>query len=843
MTLKPALNRQKKYAVRAFLWGLLLAACLVVPIMIADSGYFLYYGDFNSQQIPFYRLAHDAILSGNVRWSSVTDLGANFVGSYSFYLLGSPFFWLTMVLPSEAVAYAMGPLLILKLGCASLAGYVYLRRHVRDRRYAVIGGLLYAFGAYSVYNIFFFHFHEAIIIFPLLTAAVDEYHDTGRRGVVALTVCAAAVVNYYFFFGQALFVAIYWLIRVITKSYRFTIKSFLLFAAECIMGVMMAMILLLPSLKAITGNYRVSEIINGWDAVLYPSKRYLQILIALFFPGDIPSRLNFTPDAGAQWSSIAAYLPMVSMTFVIAYARQYKRSFSRILLTVLLIMAAVPALNSMFQAMNSAYYARWFYMLTLVMIMMTVKALEHLPHIRFWKGFIPTAVAVGLIALTIGLTPQESFRNSSVTLYQVGIEGDAGVFWTFAGITAGGLVITALLYLLRKKKPRYFMRALALSLGVFIVGYGTVYLWFGKSCANFDDAYMMNYALNGGADLTLDDIREVRSDFYQAPENQAMYWQIPSIRAFHSVVPAALMDFYNQSGVQRDVASRPSVDYYGFRALLSVKYLFCRADSYDDGSTEVMPSFTYLRTENGYDIYQNDCYLPMGFTYDAYYTKEEYLNLSDKYKHLALLKGLVLDQYQMKKYADITGYTDGMYLNLNGQFDENHPQNKKYPTYIGFDSITSDFDYTRTEYYSDVQKLAQNTCSSFEYTNEGFEAVFENKGGDNLLFFSVPYDEGWTATVNGVPAEIEKVNLGFMAVRVKGHATSKIRFCYTTPLLREGAFISAAGAGLFLIYLSVSLYLSHKNGVKRRCRITYRIKRNHIKQSTETDKDNTRRTI
>jgi hypothetical protein len=63
---------------------------------VIGHGYFLYYGDFNVQQVPFYQMVHDAIRSGEWQWSYTTDLGSSLVGSYTFYLLGSPFFWLSM---------------------------------------------------------------------------------------------------------------------------------------------------------------------------------------------------------------------------------------------------------------------------------------------------------------------------------------------------------------------------------------------------------------------------------------------------------------------------------------------------------------------------------------------------------------------------------------------------------------------------------------------------------------------------------------------------------------------------------------------------------------------------
>ena len=53
------------------------------------------------------------------------------------------------------------------------------------------------------------------------------------------------------------------------------------------------------------------------------------------------------------------------------------------------------------------------------------------------------------------------------------------------------------------------------------------------------------------------------------------------------------------------------------------------------------------------------------------------------------------------------------------------------------------------------------TCDTFETSGNGFDATITLKE-ENLVFFSVPYDKGWTATVNGEPVEIEKVNVGFM---------------------------------------------------------------------------------
>ena len=206
---------QKEKKLFTFLVALFTAACLFVPYMIMGEGYFTFYGDFNVQQIPFYQMCHQAIRTGNINWNWLTDLGSDFIGSYAFYLLGSPFFWITLIFPNSFVPYLMGPLLILKFAFAALTGYLYIRRITKTAYAASLGGLLYAFSGFSIYNIFFNHFHEAIIAFPLLLLAMELLITENRRGVFALAVALCAITNYFFFFGMVVFCIIYFFVSII----------------------------------------------------------------------------------------------------------------------------------------------------------------------------------------------------------------------------------------------------------------------------------------------------------------------------------------------------------------------------------------------------------------------------------------------------------------------------------------------------------------------------------------------------------------------------------------------------------------------------------------------------
>ena len=69
------------------------------------------------------------------------------------------------------------------------------------------------------------------------------------------------------------------------------------------------------------------------------------------------------------------------------------------------------------------------------------------------------------------------------------------------------------------------------------------------------------------------------------------------------------------------------------------------------------------------------------------------------------------------------------------------------------------------------------------------------------MFFSIPFDDGWTATVNGKNADIIKVAKGFMAVEAPaGECT--IKFSYKTPGLKYGLIISATALLAAVIYVT-----------------------------------------
>jgi uncharacterized membrane protein YfhO len=259
----------------------------------------------------------------------------------------------------------------------------------------------------------------------------------------------------------------------------------------------------------------------------------------------------------------------------------------------------------------------------------------------------------------------------------------------------------------------------------------------------------------------------VRADFYECFENMGLYWNIPSIRCFHSVVTPSIMEFYPTVDVTRDVSSKPDFEYYALRSLLSVRYLYADANEASEDSV-LCKGFRHLKTENGYHIYENKNYIPMGFTFDSYITEEQYYNIHETQRSEALLSSIVLNESQAKLY--------GPYLK--------HETDPK----IGF---------SYDEFVNIARERRNHSSYDFTHDENGFVCNIQLLK-DNLVFFSVPYEKGWTAYVNGKETVIEKVDVGFMAVFAES-GFNEIVFVYETPGLKAGAIIS----GISLIALAV----------------------------------------
>ena len=756
----------------------LTAAIFFLPFYILDGGFFHYAGDFNSQQITFYRYMNgfvkgagypDSAFAGAPRntFSWATDLGSGVMNAYSFYLYGSPFFWLSVLLPQSWLPYMMVPLLVLKFGVAGGGAFLYLRRYVKNENYAVLGACLYALSGFAVYNVFFNHFVDVVALFPYLLWALDEAIYENRHGLFAFWVAVNLLNNYFFFVGQVIFLCIYFVCKLTAKDFRLTGRKFGHLLWESVLGVAMGCLLLFPAVLSLLQNPRTIDLSSGWGFLTYAKvQQYLAILLSWILPPDSPYLTSVWSEGVIKWTSMTSYLPLCSLAGAMAYWRSRKADSKKRIVAVCAVCALVPVLNSAFYALNSSYYARWYYMPTLILAAMTVNALED-PDI----DLDAPARGIGWIMLATLVFAVVPVRDDTTETWSFGVLKNPGQFFVVLGFGLLGLMLYRVLCSKWRQDSRFAQRMTAAVL-VFGCAFTMVHIGIGKFGQWHTDSDLVEQDTN--ALLLKNDLPEgdYRIDTYKIHDNIGMWLDKSCLQYFGSTAAPSILSFYPGLGVKRDVRSEPEITNYALRGLLSVEYLITTPEKRESFEDEADAGWTYLADVDGYTLYHNDNYVPMGFTYDYYVTEATYETSIKTLRSNLLMRALVLTDEDVAQYG-------------------------KYLTELSEDML-NDLHYD--SYTQDCADRRAHSCSVFQMNNAGFHAEITLDKA-NLVFFSVPYDDGFTAYVNGEKTDILRVDEGLMAVLCQPGASS-IDFVYQAAGLSASRVVTAVAIPVWVVYVA-----------------------------------------
>ena len=365
------------YYVQAFLFNLAAGILSFAWTIIVQGGLFSLAGDFNSQQITFAMAANDAVKAGNIIWDWSLDLGSNFIGGQMFYVVGNPSFWLSLLFPSRYFMYVVGWIYALKYAVAGLTSYACMKKYVRDQQMAVIGSMLYAFCGFMGEDLLFYHFHDVVALFPLLILTFDDMMLEKKRGPFIFAVCINALVNYFFFIGEIIFMAAYYVIRYLIPRFREYIKRLPQIFIEGALGCMLGAVLLLPAFYFVIQNPRVGVDYTGSTSLVFGAERYLYILKGLILPGEVMSHQSAVIKN--NFSSCNAWIPVTGLVLVIAFVTQNRRHWITRMLLFCLIMAVIPIFNASF-SLFAGLYCRWYYMADYIMVLASVMVLDRLCH-------------------------------------------------------------------------------------------------------------------------------------------------------------------------------------------------------------------------------------------------------------------------------------------------------------------------------------------------------------------------------------------------------------------------------------------------------------------------------
>jgi uncharacterized membrane protein YfhO len=397
----------------------------------------------------------------------------------------------------------------------------------------------------------------------------------------------------------------------------------------------------------------------------------------------------------------------------------------------------IPMLNDAFALFTNPAYTRWLYGLVLVYALATVQSLES--HAEGREHF-DRRILLGLTLFTAALL---LFPTLIYILEYFGIRA-ANRFASicqspyFMGFAAIGImwVLTAVNYLLLwwiasagARRIRVVLCCAAVMSLVNMAVFNELNYdrhEVDSPCSN--QYFYEKTRLEGTTeeDLTF----RYRIDHPKQVWNYGLYWNLASVNNFNSLQNQGSTGFALATGIaeyRTDVVLvTPDDGGLYTDALLSVKYYY---DYNCDGA--VPQGFVYAKTVNQVDIYENENYLPMGFTYDTFCTEAELAALSPAQRAGVMLSALVVDE----KDAGLAA----QYLRHEAAPDP------------------------EPELRSQVAERRKNGVSYFEGTSEGFSARIE-LDQEEIVFFSIPSDAGWEIRVNGSPAQTLRVNYGLLGI-------------------------------------------------------------------------------
>lgn len=787
-------QKSHKY-LSVFLLGTLMYIAAVLPSIIAGGGLFYYYGDYSANYIEGVMLTVRSLQEGHFFWNPVIDFGSSLFNSFGTSSGGfttSFFTYLLLPFPVEWIPHLLPFIMSLKYGLAALTSFIWLRGFTITDKAALIGALLYAFSGFQAINVVYGIFHDITAFFPLYLYTFDRLIQ--KKGKIGFSIMTAVMAfqSLYFLFGQIIFMLVYYFVRYFRiKDIKSGIKqlcSALIYGA---IGMAITGVFLLDGIFGLIGTGRIDNMVSGSAILAYKngSTIWEGIKSMFFIPEHMGSQGLFF-NTEIDWGSVSLYLPFISISGVVAYfvsvKGRLKRDWKGKLTIILFVMAVIPALNSSFSLFNTEYYARWFYMLILILCLLTVRALEK-GELKGMK--IGTGVVIGFTVLFSVIMTLSSNAYIYILAFSL-LTAPLLVCFTLKGkekasesrfINKGTLIITAI--------------SCCISTGLVLFSGNNIF-------SNEAKAFFKENVVNNPPELV--DSTSGRIEVANK-HNWEFIWNTPGTGSFVTTVTPSIFSILKNLQNGRTQRSEILPQNNGLRQLVSTKYYInvtkdtkarlpaiiegvWKYDESDkdkkDNSKESIPlGFEKIESADGFDIYENKHLIPMGFTFDSYVLEDDIKALIDNEKDNSkeendiqwvstrlLVKDIVLNSEQANRYKDIFTFND----------DYEKP-------------------LSNSEFLSECDKRAETACTSFTYDKDGYtaETTLEK---DNLIFFSIPWDKGFSAFVDGIETKIEEVDFGFMAIPVKA-GTHTIRFYYRPHLTAAGIVVSVMG--IFALFLAI----------------------------------------
>ncbi|HEU8108202.1 TPA: YfhO family protein [Streptococcus pneumoniae] len=823
----------------------------IIPIIIMIGVYLsqgIYWNSDNSpllgdgfHQYVIFDIALRNILheNGSLFYTFTSGLGLNFYALSSYYL-GSFLSPLVYFFDLTNMPDAVYLTTLLKFGLIGLSTYFSLNKlfQLIPKPLKLALSTSYALMSFTVNQLEIKTWLDVFILIPLIITGLHLLITEKKFSLYFTSLSILFIQNYYFGYMTALFL-IFWYLYQISWDFKTRKSSFLDFIITSVLAGIASLIMTLPTLFDLqTHGEKLTEVTKFQTE----SSWYLD-LFAKQFIGSFD-----TTKYGAIPMIFVGLLPFILtiLFFTLKSITFHVKLIYAIFFAFLIASFYIEALDLFWQGMHTPnmFLHRYSWIFSTLLIYTAAEVLKRLKELKVWNFLVSLFLLVTGFLATIYLKSHYSFLTDLNIL-----------------LTLEFLVVYSLLLLAVIKKfisvnlfailiSLFIMVEMSLNASSQIDGIAKEWGFASRSSYNRDIPAMESFSTYIGNSFTRTEKLETQTGNDSMKFNYNGISQFSSVRnrsasstldklGFKSSGTNLNLRYANNSiladslfGIQYNISENP-IDKYGFQDVYqkdnltlyenqySLPIAFASQSVYNDvkfneHTLDNQASFLnqlanvnfdyfspipYEKTENTDDLIsvtsssnedaeiQYQIEVPENSQVYLSFTNLHFSN--DKQKKVDILVNGEKKTFTTDNVFSFfnLGYTkEKKTFNINVSFPENSQVSFESPTFYRLDTKT----FTEA-----IQKIKEQPVTVSTSKNKVF-STYDVKQ-DTSIFFTIPYDKGWSAYQDGKKIEIKQAQTGFMKVDVpKGKGTITLSFIPNGFVI--GAICSFTSLFLFGIY-------------------------------------------
>ena len=829
-------RKKKQFKINYFLAGYLLSAIILAVsfamIKVWPFGdYYALIVDSIHQYLPFYTDFRNKLAEGSsLMYSWSGGLGYNFWSTYAYYL-AAPSNFLLYFVPMKYVGDFMDLMIILRVAlCGGCFSWYLHKRNPKENWTPVAFGLAFALSSLILGYYFNLMWLDSIAMTPVVMYGIDQVVEGKRGKTFCLALFYAIWCNYYIGFMLCLFSCLYLLVCYISETDQFSVKHILKtglkFAWFALLAGGMAAAVLFPAYMGLSST----EALNNGNTFPKSIQFYTGLLDVL------KQHMAFLEPVNISDTQVGlnAYCGIGTVFFALLFL--FNRKISKRKKFSYIALAGVIMFSFSFNILNYIWHGfhiqnglpnRFAFLYIAVVTLMAYEAYDS--NYSLWQIIAAYAVPGGLL-IYFYITRDGSVSNL--------------VYYANFGILTGYVFL-----ILLKKYWKNFKSALyALLVSILLIAELTANCAIGVFYNSGDtrERHIADQTSFQNLVGSQDSHNFFRSEVdRQWMRNVTMYAGGNGLVMFNSAMYGNVVDFCRQLGIE---ARTNKNGYYGVTKLmndvLGIRYLLSPVHDAD-----TLYNFTYQDTDGELSLYENENALSIGFMVNDDIKEWDIhdgnpLEVQNSFVQLAAGLEPIYSYDRAIELED--GVNNGIlipedkqvyfYMGVNvDTLELNTPEySRTYENYTDFvfqangtdGKDLADFTVTLGDNWKDNElKAYVYTCSNADYQNvidhlaeHQMEQVTINGNKINgivtadkagTLLLTMPYDKGWTVTVDGEKTDTYAVGGTLTGVHM-GRGKHTVEMNYTSLGFQEGIMVSTGAAVLFL--LTIILERKRKSG-------------------------------